>query len=214
MNTPRLVMRTIAIFALTVTTITSMAVAQEVSAEERFELQVMREQHLQEKLVSAFEELGLKAVVRVSVQIDWTTKRREAIRLDAPVLISHMESLSEESFPGNAAIPNAPEAIAPRKSASTSELLENFEPPKEVTEQVTPSGIVRRLSIAAFIEGDLSPVYDEHEKKTGEFEYHPISRERINSYADFIRAAVGNGLETTRVFVIDHPLRQTRNSRR
>ena len=214
MNTPRIVIRTIAIFALTVTTITSMAVAQEVSAEERFELQVMREQHLQEKLVSAFEELGLKAVVRVSVQIDWTTKRREAIRLDAPVLISHMESLSEESFPGNAAIPNAPEAIAPRKSASTSELLENFEPPKEVTEQVTPSGIVRRLSIAAFIEGDLSPVYDEHEKKTGEFEYHPISRERINSYADFIRAAVGNGLETTRVFVIDHPLRRTRNSRR
>ena len=214
MNTSRIVETTIAVFALTAATITSVADAQEVSAEERFELQIIREEHLEKKLVSAFESVGLKTVVRVSVQMDWTAVKREAIRLDTPVTISHMESISEEFSSGNAAIPKLPEEIAPRKSASTSELVENFEPPKEVTEQVTPSGIVRRLSIAAFIEGDLSPVYDEHGKKTGEFEYHPISRERINSYADFIHAAVGNGLETTRVFVIDHPFRRTRNSRR
>lgn len=214
MNTSRIVITTIAMFGLTATTITSVAVAEEISAEERFELQIMREQHLQEKLVSAFEELGLKAVVRVSVQMDWTTEKREAIRLEPPVLISHMESSSEESSPGNAAIPNVPEEIGPRKSASTSELIENFDSPREVTESLTPSGIVRHLSVAAFIEGDLTPVYDEHGKKTGESEYHPLSREDIGSYAQFIRAAVGEGLERTYVYVIDHPFRRTRNSRR
>ena len=213
MNTSRIVVTAIPVFTLAATAIESAAVAEEISAEERFELQIMWEEHLEERLVSAFEVLGLKTVVRVSVQLDWTAEKREAIRLDTPVVISHLETIQEEFSPGDATASDLSKET-PGKRASTSESVRNFDAPREVTEHVTPSGIVRHLSVAAFIEGDLTPVYDEHGKKTGEFEYHRLSDERMDAYAHFIRAALGKRLDVTDLFIGDHPFRRTRNSRR
>lgn len=214
MHTSRIAATSIAVFTLAAISISSAVVAEEISAEEQFKIQTMREEHLEKRLVSAFETLGLKAVVRVSVEMDWTAEERETILLDTPVMISHLETIKEETSPGDAAAPNLPKEMTPRKRATTSELVENFDPPREVTKHVTPSGIVRYLSVAVFIEGDFTPVYDEHGKKTGEFQYHPLSRERIGTYAQFIRAAVGKRLEVADLFIGDHPFRRTRNSRR
>ena len=214
MNTSRIVATFTAVFTLAAISINSPVVAEEISAEERFELQIMWEEHLEERLVSAFEVLGLKTVVRVSVQLDWTAEKREAIRLDTPVVISHLETIKEEFSPGDATASDLSKETTPGKRAITSESVRNFDAPREVTEHVTPSGIVRHLSVAAFIEGDLRPIYDELGKKTGEFEYHPHSQERIESYAQFIRAALGKRLDVRDLFVMDHPFGRTRNSRR
>jgi flagellar M-ring protein FliF len=163
---------------------------------------------------SALEEIGVKSVVRVSLDIDWATKEETKNLAEDGAVLSSMvvnaELTSTESLPEGprGATENLPGGGPPggvQTEETTKETIENFEPSLTMTKTSTPPGGVSKAYVSAFVEGVYAPAMDDEGKPTGEKEYNPRSDDELKSYQSIIARAVGGGITPEEVEVFDHP---------
>ena len=181
-------------------------------ASSHLEARVKWEAQRAEAVESMFRGMGRKAIVRVSANLDWSTEEKQATELGEKVPISLMETtLQSNSSEGRAegapgAIANVPESTENDSSTTTtteSELVTNYEIPRTIVSTKQEPGRVEKFLVTAFIEGD----YTTPAEGEGEPTYVPLSDEKIEEFSTAIANAVGHGIDTTDVIVIDQPFK-------
>lgn len=158
---------------------------------------------------SFFKQAGINAVVRVSANMDWSTEDVQKTTLEEGQVISSMvtelTSKTGEGGPGGApgAIANVPvDSLGEGGLVSDmteSELLENFEIPRTITNTSKEPGRVSKYLVTAFIEG----TWREPAEEGGERVYEELTQVKKDEYAQSIAHAVGEGTNVSDVIVID-----------
>ncbi len=173
------------------------------------------ERQREEKVRRALDSMGVRAIVRVSADVDFTSGTEQITEVEEGALLSSMISESTitstqrlpEGPPG--AIANLPDQdMAPggtETEETTEEILENFEPSTRVEQIQRPPGAIQGYRVSAFIEGNRQPMLGEDGEPTGDMEYVPLDDAEIARYQDFIAAAVG--VDAGDITVYDHPFR-------
>lgn len=183
----------------------------------KLEAQAELEAQREAKVRKAFQDLGVNAIIKVSVLMDWTDEERNVRQVTAGQTVSTEETsttiTSTEGPPEGApgAVANIPEGLGAAGTAGSSEqtsvLTETIDPSESLTKTTVRPGVVQKFRVSAFIEGSYAPVLDENGDDTGQTEYQPLSDEDIDKYTQFIANAVGTGEEETEIVVFDHPFR-------
>jgi len=173
------------------------------------------ERQREDKARQALESMGVRAIVRVSADVDFTSGTEQIKEVEEGTLLSSMISesttTSTQSLPEGppGAIANLPDQdMAPggfETEETTEEILENFEPSTRIEQIQRPPGRVESYQVSAFIEGNREPVLDEAGEPTGDMEYVPLDDDEIARYQDFIAASVG--VDAADITVYDHPFR-------
>lgn len=186
-------------------------------AGDQLEAQVARESEREKKVREALEALGLRAVVRVSADMDWSGEERVSKTFTEGVPVSILETSTTtrstkappEGPPG--ATSNIPEGMggpgSVLSSTETNELLENYENGESLVTTTRQPGSVTGFRVAAFIQGHYTTPTDESGEATGEPVYEGLTAEEISQYQGFIANAVGEGVQASDVQVYDHPFK-------
>ncbi|MCH7960295.1 MAG: hypothetical protein IID08_09195, partial [Candidatus Hydrogenedentes bacterium] len=136
----------------------------------KLEAQAELESQREQKVKRAFDQLGVNAIIRVSVLMDWTDEEKSVREMLPGQVISSEFTESTitntegppEGAPG--ALANIPEGLgAPGSTVSnetTSNTVENFEPSETLTRTVNRPGSVKRYRVSAFIEGSYTAVLE------------------------------------------------------
>lgn len=156
-----------------------------------------REQRIRE----AFAEIGKKAIVRVSAQVDFSKVHSRAEEVGDGAELSTLESTSElsteESLPEGAPgiFANQPEGTPGPTRTETVETTEqnvtNAEPSRTFTERTTDPGEIMGYRVSAWIDGSYEPVLDGEGNPTGEQQYVALTEQEIDEYKQLIANAVG-----------------------
>lgn len=171
------------------------------------------EKQREDRVLRDFERLGVRALVRVSAQVDFdqSTETVTSSEEGAPISSyttsttnTNKEALAQGA-PG--AMANMPEgSTAPGGSENkeeTTEQIQNFQPGTTETKTVREPGKIKRYIVSALIEGDVKKTKDANGNETSE--YTGLTPERKKVYEDYIRAAVGEGDTETEITVNDQP---------
>ncbi len=188
-------------------------------ANSKLEFVAELEQQRQARAQQALAELGVRAIVRVSADIDFDrVKEVQQLYTEGPAVSSWTREQSTvsgsptpEGPPGASSnLPGGGDAGAVGSETSSTDTVDNFEPSLTTTERVSEPGTVSRYRVSAFIEGSYEPEVGENGEPTGDLSYVPLSDEQIARYQDFIAAAVGVGVAAGDISVFDHPFRLER----
>jgi len=173
------------------------------------------EKQREDRALRDLEKLGVRALVKVSALVDFTSKKVAESRAAEGTPISEFESTttttSGESIPEGApgVMANLPTATAQagrvQTSEETEEVITNYQPTVTDTETVTQPGEVRQYIVSAIIEGDYETTTDEEGKEVRQ--YVSLTDERKKAYENHLRAAVGEGQTPTEIVVSDHPFK-------
>lgn len=181
-----------------------------VNSKREYVVQLEREREA--RLLESLRDMGVRATVRVSAQVDFDEKEMvEEKATEGPAVstytssttISNSESLPEGA-PGVTA--NIAEGAAPggtQNTEETTETIENLEPSITRTTTKTAPGNVIQYFVALVVEGD----YEETKDTDGNTvkNYTGLPEERKKTYEDLARMAVGEGKVPTEVILHDHP---------
>ncbi|NIA14324.1 MAG: flagellar M-ring protein FliF [Nitrospiraceae bacterium] len=184
------------------------------------------EKQREDRIRKDFADLGIRAVVRVSANVDFDqqteskTKSEDGAVLSAQTITN--ETKTVEALPRGAAgaTENLPEGGAAPGGATTTDLLEetteNFEPTITKTETIKSPGEVKSYAVSVILEGDTKPALDadgnpvldaDGKPRT---EYVPLTQEQKTKWENHVIAAVGHGQIPTTVTISDHPFDITR----
>lgn len=173
------------------------------------------ESQREQKARRALEEMGVRAIVRVSADVNFSREREteEIVEEGAPLssMLSSTTLTTRQSLPEGppGAMANLPDGITDaggtETEETTEETLENFQPSTRRRETTTEPGTIQGYRVSAFIEGSYEPVLDEAGEPTGEQAYVPLDDDEIDRYQQFIAAAVGVGVTPDDITVYDHP---------
>lgn len=171
------------------------------------------ERQREQRVLDDFEQLGLRAIVKVSAVVDFDSQTETVTKSEEGTPISSYtntaSTTSTERLPQGApgAVANIPEAEAAPGSTQnveeTEETIENFQPSSTTTETIREPGKVKRYIVSAMVEGTTATRTDEEGNEISE--YVPLSQEDMTKYEAYIVAAVGEGETPTEVTVYDHP---------
>jgi flagellar M-ring protein FliF len=180
-------------------------------ANSKLEFVAELEKQREDRVVKDLEQLGVKAIVKVSAVVDFDSKTETVTSSEDGAVISTLTqnttTKSKDALPQGApgAMANLPEGAAASGGAETQEenkeTVENFEPSKTETKTVHEPGKVLRYVVGAIIEGETKKTTSADGKETTE--YAGLTPEKKKAYEDFIIAAVGQGEEPTKVTVSD-----------
>lgn len=168
------------------------------------------------KAESALAALGVKSVVRVSLDIDFSKveeTRNEALE---GTLISSLttttQSTSRESLPEGpaGAIANLPDATPVGGGIETTETdrstTENYEPTMVTINKVRSPGDPLEAKVAVVVEGLYEQPSDEQGRPVDEKpRYIPRTDDELEVYRAVVASAVGCGLTSEQVAIFDHP---------
>lgn len=184
-------------------------------ATDRLGNKVEIENQIKKKIESIFEGFGRRAIITLSADLDWSTEDTTSKTLgDSPISIATLtrETTTQTTESAAAQAPgvtgNLPEGSgegsAVTSDTSDTETVKNNE--VDETRKVTSlaPGRTRKYSITAAIEGDYA--------ETGEGEnlertYVALTDDMIDNFTKLIAGSVGDGIETTEVFVMDLPFK-------
>ena len=171
------------------------------------------EKQREDRVLKDFERLGVRALVKVSAQVDFDQQTETVSSSEEGVPISTYSTTTTnankdalaQGAPG--AMANMPEGAAAPGAAEnkeeTTETIQNFQPGTTETKTVREPGKVKRYIISALIEGDVKKTKDASGNETSE--YTGLTPERKTIYEDYIRAAVGEGDTPSEITVNDQP---------
>lgn len=171
------------------------------------------ERQREDRVIKDFERLGIRAVVKVSADVDFDSSTETSqTSTDGAVLSTQSvttTTTSTESLPQGApgAMANLPEGgVKPggtETKENTEEVTENFEPSISKKEITRSPGKVKKYVVSAIIEGKTEKSTDASGSETTQ--YVGLTDEQKKVYQDHIAAAVGDGETPTVVTVNDHP---------
>jgi len=165
------------------------------------------------KAETALAKLGVKSIVRVSLDIETSTVEETSTKADKGTPVSEMitrtESTSRETLPEGPAgtLANIPEGApgALDTTESQREEIFNYEPSITKTTTVTPPGSVVKARAVAVVSGTYEPMAGPEGSKTGELQYIPRTDDQLEAYRTVVATAVGPELTPEEVSVFDHP---------
>jgi flagellar M-ring protein FliF len=183
-------------------------------ANSKREYVVQLEREREQRLFQSLRDMGVRATVRVSAQVDFDEKETTQELAEEGVEISAYtnESIitSQEGLPEGAPGTTANLAAGTESpggmlhSEETSETITNMEPSYTRTTTRSAGGDVIKYQVALVVEGD----YEETPGAEGEEpsrNYVGLSDARRETYTDLARMAVGEGTTPTEVVLHDHP---------
>lgn len=170
------------------------------------------ERERESRVLASLRDLGVRATVRVSAQVDFDEKEiTEEKAEEGPAISTYTSSTTTtstdvlpEGAPGVTA--NIAEGATPggaRHQEETTETIENLEPSYTRTTTKKAPGNVLKYLVALVVEGD----YEETQDGQGNTvrNYVGLPEERKKTYIDLARMAVGDGDVETEVVLHDHP---------
>lgn len=168
---------------------------------------------LEKNAEDALREIGVRSVVRVSLDIDQsrTTERSEDVT-GGTVVSSLTSESSTENIEANPEGPSGARANLPADAPvpggtgtkqTESQTLENFEPSRTTVERVRAPGDTKVVRATAIVEGRYEDEVGENGEKTGEKTYVEPTKEDLDKYRALVAAAVGVSDEN--IEVQDHP---------
>ncbi|MCX5770932.1 MAG: hypothetical protein NTZ09_11760, partial [Candidatus Hydrogenedentes bacterium] len=171
------------------------------------------ERSREERAVRDLEQLGVRAVVKVSAICDFDQRTETTTKSEEGALLSSYTTTTKtttrdalpEGAPGATA--NMPEGTAAsgasQSNDETDETIENFEPSKTETKLIRNPGAVKKYIVSAIIEGETRKATDAEGAETTE--YIGLTPEKKDMYEQYILAAVGSGEEETEITINDQP---------
>jgi len=184
-------------------------------ANSEFNLKRKREQWCEERAEKALMEVGVRAVVRVSLDMDFASKREKVDSAEEGTILASMTTSTStstqesppEGAPGALANPPAGQVRpgAMTTEETTEETIENYEPTRTVTETSTPPGRVIGAKVAVFVDQDREPVLGEDGEPTGDSKPVDRTQEEIEGYRKIVAAAVDASVEPDDVEIADMP---------
>jgi len=173
---------------------------------------VALEREREARVLESLREMGVRATVRVSAQVDFDEKEVTQEKAEeGPVISSYTTSTTmtttdtpPEGAPGVMAnIAEAATTGGTRHQEETSETIENLEPSYTRTTTKSGPGNVIKYMVGLVVEGD----YEEERDAQGNSSktYIGLSDARKKTYSDLARMAVGEGEVETEVILHDHP---------
>ncbi len=185
-------------------------------ASSKHELIKQLEQQREDRIVDAFERMGRRAIVRVSAQLDFSSREIESEEVTEGVDLSTAETLTQlttrESLPEGpaGAMANLPEGMfgpmATETEEVTEEIVTNTEPSRTVSRTKTEPGDVLQYKVSAIIDWTRQPELDEEGQPTGEYTYGPPEEDELDGLRLFIANAVGPDVQPDDVHVIAQAL--------
>lgn len=172
------------------------------------------EKRAEDRITQAFEKLGVRALIKVSAEIDFSSQVQTTKKTEEGAAVSTYNitttNTSNEALPQGApgAMANMPEgggAGSTKTNEQTEEMIENFEPSHTETKVTKEAGQIRRYRVSAIIEGDYEKKTDAEGKET--MTYANLKPETKKKYEDFIQGAVGNAEQPPEISVSDLPFK-------
>ena len=161
----------------------------------QYELQQKVESYLAQKAQSILEGVvgGGNALVQVSADLDFRQAERTLEQYDPENTSVRSEQITEEKTPVNDTLP-------PATRANT---VTNYEVNKTIEHVVENVGSIKRISVAALVNGTEKSVEHNGERTT---DYTPRPQEEMNQLADIVKKAVGYSVQRNdEVSVINLP---------
>ena len=161
----------------------------------QYELQQRVESYLAQKAQSILEGVvgGGNALVQVNAELDFRQAERTLEQYDPDNTSVRSEQTTEEKTPVNDTLP-------PATRANT---VTNYEVNKTVEHIVENVGNIKRISVAALVNGKEKSVENKGERTT---EYSPVPQEEMNQLTDIVKKAVGyNPQRNDEVSVVNLP---------
>ncbi|MBN2310059.1 MAG: flagellar M-ring protein FliF [Candidatus Hydrogenedentes bacterium] len=191
-------------------------------AQDEFEMvaNTKQEHHLnweREREKSAEEALakfGVRSVVQVALNIDFSSIKEVTERVDKGAPVSTMTTTrtmtTRESLPEGpaGALVNLPEGAAVQGTETEEteeETIENLDTSHTMIEKVVGPGTVEAATVAAIVEGRYEPEVDADGNPTGQRAYVARTDEEIDTYRALLASAVGFGVKPEDVAVYDQP---------
>lgn len=181
----------------------------------RFEVIRELESQREERARRALGDVGVRATVRVSAEVDFRSVKETLSETTKGAVISSAitssTTSSRESLPEGppGAMAQLPEGfVLPGGTTTdeeTEETIENYEPSRRTTETVTHPGQVTGYRVSAIVDSAYEPALDENGNDTGRKEYVPRTDEEKEMFKSIIAAAVGVDVASDDVTVYDHP---------
>lgn len=160
----------------------------------------------------ALMEMGVRSVVRVSLDIDFSSEKRTVNQATEGAVVSSWTTsttttgreLPPEGAPGATAnLPvEMPRAGGIQNEESIEETVENIEPSKITSETTIPAGAIKKAQVTAIVDYARRPAAG---GQGGEPEYAPRTDEELEKFRMVVAAAVGAGLTAEDVNIYDHP---------
>ncbi len=176
------------------------------------------ERQREEKIRQHFSELGLRAIVAVSAEIDYDDVKEidTTVSEGQPVSdLSSTTSITSTSGPPvgppgvGANIPGAPPGMGSTGGVETTEELEetitNYQPSTKTTTRESNGFKVTKWLADVIVEGKSTPVLDADGNPTGEMTYVGLEPQVKDMYTNHILAAVGPPIKLEDVTLSDSP---------
>jgi flagellar M-ring protein FliF len=182
-------------------------------ANSKREYVVALEREREQRVRQSLREMGVRATVRVSAQVDFDESEvTEELAEEGPEISTYTTSTTittteqlPEGAPGTMAnIAGDTLGSGVVHSEETRESITNLEPSYTRTTTRRGPGDVIKYMVALVVEGDYTEAVD---AQTGERQrtYAGLSEDRRKTYTDLARMAVGEGKVQTEVILHDHP---------
>ncbi|MFP4502065.1 MAG: flagellar basal-body MS-ring/collar protein FliF [Candidatus Hydrogenedentota bacterium] len=174
---------------------------------------VQLEKEREQRVIASLRDMGVRATVRVSAQVDFDEEEvTQELAEEGPEISTYTTSAevsSTENLPEGApgTMANIAEAEAEggvTHSEETTESIANMEPSYTRTTTRSGPGDVIKYMVALVVEGE----YEEETNAEGEVlgrNYLGLTDDRRETYTDLARMAVGAGEVETEVVLHDHP---------
>jgi len=169
------------------------------------------ERSREERAVRDLEQLGVRAVVKVSAICDFDQRTETTSKSEEGAILSSYttttKTTSKDALPEGApgATANMPEGTAASAASQTNdetdETIENFQPSTTETKLVRNPGAVKKYIVSAIIEGETRKSTDAAGNETTE--YVGLTPEKKDMYEKYLLAAVGSGEEETEITIND-----------
>ena len=168
---------------------------------------------LEKSAEEALLRLGVRSVVRVSLDIDQSSTKERTENVKTGTVMSSLTSKSSteniESLPEgpSGARANLPSDVPTPGGTGTkqtdTQTLENFEPSRTTVEKVTGPGSAKVVRVAAIVEGRYRDQLDASGQTTGEKSYVERTKAELDKYRELVAATVG--VTDDSIVVQDHP---------
>ncbi|GMV93213.1 MAG: hypothetical protein AMXMBFR82_29910 [Candidatus Hydrogenedentota bacterium] len=168
---------------------------------------------LEQSAEDALRQIGVRSVVRVSLDIDNSSVKELREEVESGAVVSsltsesstqNIDSLPEGPAGARANLPaDAPVPGGTGTVQTDSQTLENFEPSRTTTETITGPGDVAVTRVTAIVEGRYQDEMSPEGEPTGEKAYVERTNDEIDTYTELVAAAVG--VADDNIEVRDHP---------
>ena len=182
-------------------------------ASSKFDLARAYRNELKREAESALQELGIRSVITVMLDVDHTTKTETKEQLEKGVAVStykinstttSSESPAQGPAGARANLPgDAQSAGGENNNQTEKQTLTNTEPSKTTTITESTPGDVTVTGATAIVEGKYEDELDASGAATGKKNYVPRKKEELEMYKNLVASAVGTTGD--KVKISDHP---------